>query len=217
MKETFGEIVKRLRGNRTKKEIAQLAGFSAEYIRRIEEENKIPSLQILRKLAKGLGVNEKTLIFESLKKRAPTKEVEQYFSPFYRELRKELLDAYSSSFFTSSTPATLIEIKEELETSQFHPFEHVLLYMTMRYLEQTGNFPKEKKKDYFFNIADEAEKKWIKKAKLHWVYDKRLQLLTYAFGDTVDRFYHINISPRQTFLHPPQEINPKAKETDARK
>ena len=105
MNKTFGEYIKELRGQRTKKEIAQKAGFTAEYIRRIEEENKIPSQEILIKLAKGLGVDEKKLIFNALQADAPV-EIKEYFefpSCYYTHAAKNLPNFFFIPPFPSPT------------------------------------------------------------------------------------------------------------------
>ncbi len=79
-KETFGEYVKKLRGERTKKEIADRGGFTPEYIRRIEEINKIPSQEIIVKLASALGASEKDLLFRALQEKAPS-FAKSYYDP----------------------------------------------------------------------------------------------------------------------------------------
>jgi transcriptional regulator with XRE-family HTH domain len=78
MEKTFGSYVKHLRGSRTKKEIANKAGFTPEYLRRIEDQNKIPSQDILIKLAKGLDVDEKEFLFQALAEKAP-ETAKKYF------------------------------------------------------------------------------------------------------------------------------------------
>lgn len=55
MGEGFGEYIIRLRGSRTRKSVAQEAGFTSEYLRLIENEGRIPKSEKLISLALALG------------------------------------------------------------------------------------------------------------------------------------------------------------------
>lgn len=76
--ESFGAYIGRLRGRRTKKEVAGRAGFSAEYLRLIEENDKIPSIGILIRLAGALEADEKEVLFKALRQKAPDR-AKKYF------------------------------------------------------------------------------------------------------------------------------------------
>ncbi len=79
---SFGEIIKQIRETRydTYKEAAKEVNFSAEYWRQIETQGKIPSVEIISRIAKTFSLNEvekKKLIFLAHKEKAP-KEVKEF-------------------------------------------------------------------------------------------------------------------------------------------
>jgi len=79
---SFGEIIKKIRETKyaTYKEAAKEANFSAEYWRQIETQGRLPSVEIISKIAKTFSLNEvekKKLIFLAHKEKAP-KEVKEF-------------------------------------------------------------------------------------------------------------------------------------------
>ena len=69
MGESFGEFLLRLRGKRTRKEVAEAAQISAEYLRQIEHQGKIPKEDKLIALAKALGLDSKEVLTRALQER----------------------------------------------------------------------------------------------------------------------------------------------------
>lgn len=69
MGESFGEYLLRLRGKRTRKEVAEAARISAEYLRQIEHQGKIPKEDKLIGLAEALGLDTKEVLTRALHER----------------------------------------------------------------------------------------------------------------------------------------------------
>ena len=62
--EIFGATVRRLRGERewTQEELAERAGLTTTYVGQVERGDKVPSLTVVLKLARGLGVSPADLV-----------------------------------------------------------------------------------------------------------------------------------------------------------
>ena len=176
MTETFGAYVKKLRGDRTKKDLARDAGFTAEYIRIIEDENKIPSQDILVKLAKALGVGEKELVFRALQEKAPA-EAKDFFQaspPSHPKIRQVLLDFYSENYGGLSTGYLSRQaMKHELEKYPFHLVEKKLLGLAFnRLLDQKLVTDANLSAGAYFNNLSEINcKEMFKKAVSEWTYN----------------------------------------------
>lgn len=144
-KGAFALYIRRLRGERTRREIAEMAGFTPEYIRLIEEENRIPSQEILVKLAHGLRVSEKEMIFKALQEKAPSAAIKKLFdtvSPKYPLLREILLSFYDRGMVHVGYTDCLSkeEIKRELAGDEFHILEEVVLKIAFETLKEKNLF-----------------------------------------------------------------------------
>ena len=92
MKETFGEFLLRVRGRRTRKEVAEQAAISAEYLRQIEHQGKIPKEDKLIALAKALGLDSKEILTRALRERnQEAARTILSIEPRFPQMRKVLL------------------------------------------------------------------------------------------------------------------------------
>ena len=144
-KGAFALYVRRLRGERTRKEISEASGVSIEYIRVMEEENRIPSQEILVKLANGLRVSEKEMIFKALQEKAPTAAIKKFFdtvSQKYPHLREILISFYDRGMVRSGYTDCLSKegIRKELAEDEFHILEEAVLKIAFETLKGKNLF-----------------------------------------------------------------------------
>lgn len=93
MSREFGNYVRRLRGKETRKAVADRAGFSAEYLRRIEEEGRVPHKDKQLSLARALNADERRFLDQAL--RAENRLAHHLLTtpqPTYPNLRRVLVD-----------------------------------------------------------------------------------------------------------------------------
>jgi len=69
---------RKILGFNTRKSLAQQAGITPEYLKKIEDKNAIPSDEIVLRLADALDVDRKQLLFLAKKMSAP-EEAKQFF------------------------------------------------------------------------------------------------------------------------------------------
>lgn len=62
--EIFGSTIRSLRAERewTQEDLAERSGLTATYVGQVERGDKVPSLTVVLKLARGLGVNPAQLL-----------------------------------------------------------------------------------------------------------------------------------------------------------
>lgn len=203
MTESFGTYVKKLRGERTKKDIARDAGFTAEYVRIIEDENKIPSQDILVKLAKALGVGEKELVFRALQEKAPA-EAKNFFRAtpaMYLKTRNVLLGLYSENYGRLSTGyLSRQQMNQELEKYPFHLVEKKLLNLAFNRLRDQALIPptqqNESAETYFNGLSELDFKETFKKAVSEWTYNSEGDFLIVGqdFGKGKMKFVQCRLS-----------------------
>lgn len=219
MEKTFAEDFKEARKKKdiSYKKLSDLTGISAVTLFQYEKKINFPSESSLKKLCKYLNLNFTTSSKQIQKEKARKETKKNFSGAAWPDLRQEFLNHYTTDLLPSELRASLRAITQELETSPFHPFESFLLYMAMRHLEKENMIASDKK-DYFYNIAEEAKKKRIEQAKLHWFCDENFQILHYAFGEKISRFEKVDLKPQGVFVHPPEESkNKRNKQNDTKK
>ena len=110
-----GQLIRLYRIDRKKStvNIATHAGITVRYLEMIEAGTKTPSLPVLRKLAKVLGVRTSALIGE-----APSEDYEGPVNPRLAEVERALVTYPSLSLSDTSELPTLEELAEQISAAQ---------------------------------------------------------------------------------------------------
>ena len=93
--------------------LATHAGITARYLEMIEADSKTPSLPVLRKLAKVLGVRTSALVGE-----APSEDHEGPVNPRLAEVERALYTYRSLALNDTSQLSTLDELGEQISTAK---------------------------------------------------------------------------------------------------
>jgi transcriptional regulator with XRE-family HTH domain len=109
-----GQLIRLYRIDRKKSKVnvATHAGITARYLEMIEADSKTPSLPVLRKLAKVLGVRTSALIGE-----APSEDHEGPVNPRLAEVERALFTYRSLSLTEPDTPPELPDLASRIETA----------------------------------------------------------------------------------------------------
>lgn len=195
-RKTFAEELreKRIETGITFRDLAKALGVKSGTLQYYDKGLAFPSREVLKKICSLFGWDLKNRWIQIQKEKSP-KEVKPFLDAAFPEIRTALLNSYDQNIFSSENQASLKEIKEELETAPIHPIEITLFYTTMKQLEKKGVVSFKNDSGCLFNIADEAKKKRIEKSGIHWVYDKRLHLLTWSFEEKIDKLNHLIMDP----------------------
>jgi transcriptional regulator with XRE-family HTH domain len=109
-----GQLIRLYRIDRKKSKVnvATHAGITARYLEMIEAGTKTPSLPVLRRLAKVLGVRTSALIGE-----APSEDHEGPVNPRLAEVERALFTYRSLSLTESDTPPELPDLASRIEAT----------------------------------------------------------------------------------------------------
>lgn len=91
--------------------LATHAGITVRYLEMIEAESKTPSVPVLRKLAKVLGVRTSALLGE-----APSEDHEGPVNPRLAEVERALITYRSAQLSERTEQPTLVELNERINT-----------------------------------------------------------------------------------------------------
>lgn len=110
-----GELIKLYRIDRKKSttNVAVLAGITVRYLEMIEAGTKTPTLHVLRKIAKVLGVRTWTLLGE-----APSEDHEGPVNPRLAELERALITYRTVSLNESGDLLSLEELDRQIKATQ---------------------------------------------------------------------------------------------------
>jgi len=110
-----GQLIRLYRIDRKKStvNVATLAGITVRYLEMIEAGTKTPTLHVLRKLAKVLGVRTSALLGE-----APSEDHEGPVNPRLAELERALLTYRTLALSDGGGLPSLDELDEQIKTTQ---------------------------------------------------------------------------------------------------
>ncbi len=175
--------MRRLRGAETRKAVAERAGFSAEYLRVIEEEDRVPQKDKQIALAKALGVDVRQFLERALlAENKAAHEVLTRVSPRFPRIRKLLLAKLEGS--------GVEVVREDLRGLALSPHERsaILVWAGVWFMDSEGVDPAEahrlaKERVYDERFVEEVLADYVARNLVSWNVDSETGRQVHA-GDS---------------------------------